>query len=256
MNPFRIMPVLLLNQNDCVKGERFKNHKYVGDPINIVKIFNDKEVDEIIILDINARSKQLINWTLIEKIANECRMPFSYGGNINSIDDIRKLNRLGVEKIILTQSNLKDPNFIKNAVNTFGSSTISFLANIEKSIFNDYRIKDRNFRLFNNGSFLDVALQEISKLGIGEIIIQVVNREGTRAGFDFVLLDKLKLNTNIPIVLTGGINSFDDCLRLSNNSKISGAGIGAHFIFYGVNKAVLIDYFNKDQILSIFKLRT
>jgi cyclase len=256
MNPFRIMPILLLIENDCVKGEKFKNHKYVGDPLNIVKIFNDKEVDEIIILDINARSRKVINWPLIEKIANECRMPFSYGGNINNIEDIRKLNRLGVEKIILTQSNLKDSNFIKNAVKIFGSSTISFLLNIEKNIFNDYKIKNKSFGFINKESVLNDTLHEISLLNVGEIIIQLVNSEGTRTGFDFAFLDKIKLNTNIPIVLTGGINSFDDCLRLSNNSRISGAGIGAHFIFYGNNKAVLIDYFTKEQILSLFKLRT
>ena len=255
MNPFRVMPVLLLMENDCVKGEKFKNHEYVGDPLNIVKIFNDKEVDEIIILDINARSRRVINWTLIEKIANECRMPFSYGGNINNIEDIRKLNRLGVEKIILTQSNLKDISFIKNAVKTFGSSTISFLLNIEKNIFNKYVIKNKSFSFFNTESILKHTLHEISCLNVGEIIIQLVDNEGTRSGFDFAILDEIKINANIPIVLTGGINSYEECLRLSNNSRISGAGIGAHFIFYGNNKAVLIDYFNKEQILSLFKLR-
>ncbi len=253
MNPFRIMPLLLISGEDCLKGEKFKNHQYIGDPINIVKIFNEKEVDEIIILDISSRSNDLINWNLIEKLSNECRMPFSYGGNVNNIEDVRKLNRLGVEKIIFTQSNLSDLKFIENAIKIFGSSTISFLLNIESSFFKKFQpMKNRTY---NNKFSLTEIFNLINDLNFGEVIIQNVDSEGKRTGFNFDLLNLIDLINNKPIVLSGGINSYQECRELASYYNISGVAIGANFVFYGQNKAVLIDYFTKNQIIEIFNLR-
>jgi cyclase len=253
MNPFRVIPIILISGNDCVKGGKFSNHKYIGDPINIVKIFNDKEVDEIVILDITARKKKVLNWNLIEKLACECRMPFSYGGNINNIEDIKRLNRLGVEKVILTQSNLNDEDFIINAVNTFGSSTVSFLLNIEKNFLNRYRLK--HLELSSSKYSISQLLDKINFFNVGELLVQNVDREGCINGFDFNILETFSELENIPIVFSGGINSFEQCKRLSTYRNISGAGVGANFVFYGPHRAVLIDYFSKDEILEIFNSR-
>ena len=253
MNPFRVIPIILISGNDCVKGVKFSNHKYVGDPVNIVKIFNDKEVDEIVVLDIGARQRKVVNWNLIEKLACECRMPFSYGGNINNIEDIKRLNRLGVEKVILTQSNLNDEEFIIDAVNTFGSSTISFLLNIEKNFLNKYRLR----KLAPSGTKYSIGelLEKINSFNVGELLVQYVDKEGGKNGFDFNILEIFSELENIPIVFSGGINSFEECKRLSTYKNISGAGVGANFIFYGPHRAVLIDYFSKDEILEIFNSR-
>lgn len=252
MNPFRVMPLILIAENDCLKGERFRNHKYVGDPLNIVKIFNEKEVDEIIIIDIKARANNKINWQLLQDMADECRMPFSYAGNVNSLDDIRKLNKLGVEKVILTMSNLSDINFIKNAVSDFGSSTISFLIDIKKNFLGRYKVKystkDLNLPISN-------LIRKISDLGVGEIIIQNVSLEGTRKGMDLEIISELSIDEKLPIVLSGGLNSYEECFHLANTTNISGVAVGANFIYYGEKKAVLIDYFEKNQIIELFKLR-
>lgn len=252
MNPFRVMPTILIADNDCLKGEQFRNHKYVGDPLNIVKIFNEKEVDEIIIIDIKARTKNRINWELLQDMADECRMPFSYAGNVNSLDDIRKLNKLGVEKVILTMSNLSDIPFISNAVSTFGSSTISFLLDINKNIFGKYKVK---YSIKDLKYSISDLVRIINDLSVGEIIIQNVTLEGTRKGIDLSIISEFNINENLPIVLSGGINSYEECFHIASNYNISGVAIGANFIYYGEKKAVLIDYFEKMQIVELFKLR-
>jgi len=252
MKPFRVIPVILIAGNDCLKGEQFTNHDYVGDPLNIVKIFNEKEVDEIIVIDIKARSDRRINWQLLQDLADECRMPFSYAGNVNSLDDIRKLNKLGVEKVILTMSNLSDINFIQNAVSLFGTSTISFLLDIKKNIFGKYKVKYSTKKL--NDSISDL-IRKICDWGVGEIIVQNISLEGTRKGMDLNIISELSIDERLPIVLSGGLNSFEECFHLAKSTDISGVAVGANFIYYGQKKAVLIDYFEKNQLIELFKLR-
>lgn len=238
----RIIPTLLIKGDQLVKSTKYKNHSYVGDPINVIKIFNEKEVDEIIILDIEKSiSNKDPNYELIRDLASECYMPLTYGGGIKSIEQAEKLFSIGIEKITLNSINYKNLNLMKQITNKFGSQSVIAAVDLNKNIFNKLYlydwIKKKNIKLS-----IKEHIQQCIKYGAGELLINFVFNEGTLCGFNKRLVDFIDFEIPIPLIINGGINSKKNISECLNFSKIDAVGIGAYFIYYGPHKAVLISY--------------
>lgn len=247
----RVIPVLLLKNNGLVKGVNFKNHKYVGDPINAVKVFNEKEVDELVFLDIEA---SLIgkkpNFDLISNIASQAFMPFAYGGGINKISDIEKLFSLGVEKIILNTTATKNLSFIKEASSIVGAQSIVVSIDVKKSLFGKYVVYSHSGTKNTGLDPLEFSRQ-VEDAGAGEIILCSIDREGTGLGYDLELINKLSGAVGIPTVVSGGASSIDD-FKSAIFAGASAVAAGNIFTFYGKHKAVLIDYPSFDDLENVF----
>ena len=238
----RIIPILLIKDDELVKSTRYKNHNYVGDPINVIKIFNEKEVDEIIILDIEKSfTNKDLNYELIQNLASECYMPLTYGGGIKNIEQAEKLFSIGIEKITLNSINYKNLNLMKEITNKFGSQSVIATIDLNKNIFNKLYlhdwIKKKNIKLS-----IKKHIQQCIQHGAGELLINFVFNEGTLCGFNTGLLDFIDFEIPIPLIINGGINSKNNIKECLNFSKIDAVGIGAYFIYYGPHKAVLISY--------------
>ncbi len=241
----RVIPVLLLQNNGLVKTKKFEKATYVGDPINAVKIFNLKEVDELIFLDINASKERTEpNYDLIADIASEAFMPFGYGGGVKNISEIRKLLRIGVEKIILNTS-LKDENFVREAVSIFGSSTIVASVDISNNCVYNHANKTRgNCDIISH-------VKKIEELGVGEIMVNSVDRDGCYTGYDLDILKNVAEMVNLPVIACGGAANLDDIKNLIKKTECSAAAAGSMFVFYGKYKAVLITYPEEAELLKL-----
>jgi cyclase len=242
----RVIPVLLFKNDGLVKSIKFKNHKYIGDPINAIKIFNDKEVDELIFLDIDAsKNNTPPNFKLISQIASECFMPVCYGGGINSLKQIEKILKLGIEKIAINTQNLKDSNFIKKASNLFGSSTIVVSIDIKKNLFGNYSIYSHS--LNKNYKNIFDFIKKTEDDGAGEILINSIYNDGIMKGYDLSLIKKISMNAKIPVIACGGASSIKD-FRDVIQSDASAAAAGSFFVFHGPHKAVLMSYPSEEEL--------
>lgn len=240
----RIVPCLLLSDEGLVKTKNFHNPKYVGDPINAVKIFSEKEADEIIILDIEATKKNKINYNLLSNIFSECFVPITYGGGISSVEDAKKIINLGAEKICLQSSFIENKKLILELIDYFGSQSIVISIDIKKNIFSKHKIWNYKTNSFIDDTNLEKILDEIKKIGVGEIIVTDVDKEGTLTGTDKKLIKKLSKNINIPLIFNGGANSFED-IKETFNCGAQALAIGSMFVFHGKHNAVLITYPNE-----------
>ncbi len=236
----RIIPVLLLKDEYIVKTVNFTNPKYVGEPINIVRIFNDKEADEICIYDINATLKNKINYKLLESIATNARMPICYGGGINYVSNAEKIFSLGVEKISIGEAVFGNKKIITEISKKFGSQSCAVTININYDHNNNYFIKGNN-HFYDKNKIIEL-LSEITDLGAGEIVVNCIHRDGTQLGYDEELLSIIYDNTHIPLTFVGGASSTDNINEISNKFQMIGLGVGSLFIYKGKRRAVLISY--------------
>jgi len=252
MLSIRVIPTLLLKDEGLVKGSMFKDHKYVGDPINAVKIFNEKEVDEIIFLDISATNKKSeLNYELIKDIASEAFMPFSYGGGITSIYQIERLFNIGVEKVILNTSAFFNPSLITEASKVAGSQSIVVSIDVRKSIWGKQEVYVNNGSLCTNRNPIDYAKQ-MQDLGAGEIMICSINQEGTRKGYDLELVRNVSDAVSIPVIASGGAGSLNDLFEAIKKANASAVAVGDMFVFQGKHKAVLITYPKYSELQLLF----
>ncbi len=224
-----------------VKGAKFQNHKYIGDPINAVKIFNTKEVDELVFLDISARKRGFIDYELLELICSEAFIPFAYGGGINSCDEIERLFRIGVEKVVLNTELINNRQLLKDAVQIAGSQSIVACIDVRKSIFGVYEI------FIKNGSEkAKIGLKEylnfLAENGAGEIVIQSIDREGTGRGMDTSLIEMVAGSVDMPVIASGGAMDMEDIRKIFDYTDVAGVGASSMFLFHGKHKAVLITY--------------
>lgn len=237
----RVIPIILIDGNRCFKTYKFKSKKYIGDPINIIKIFNEKEVDEIIVLDINSsKYNQEPNYKLIEEMASECFMPMSYGGGIKNIYQAKRLFSLGIEKLSLQNAYLQNMNFISELSNEFGSQSIICSIDIKKNFFGKYRMYDscnQKIKIVQIKKYI----KQIENAGAGELLLNAVDRDGTLRGQDLTLIREISSFISIPLISAGGISSLSD-IKNSINYGADAVAAGAFFCFYGVHKAVLISY--------------
>lgn len=242
MSSRRIIPVLLIKDKRLVKGKQFVNHKYVGDPINTVKIFSAKLADELIILDISKSANNLNpDYDLLSKIASEAYMPLGYGGGVKNLKQMIKIIRLGYEKIVVNKLAYHSPELIKKATKVLGSQSVVALIDYKKNDSGKFSV------FIDNGKF-DTKIhpieyvRKISNLGVGEIILSSIDREGVNNGYDISLLEKVSKKIKIPLVALGGAGNFNDIKKVFNKTQVSACAAGDIFTFYGPYKSVLINY--------------
>jgi cyclase len=247
----RIIPCLLVKNKGLVKTVKFGNPKYIGDPINAVKIFNEKEVDELIVLDIDATSENRgPDYRMIENLAAECRMPLCYGGGITTLKEIQKVISLGVEKVSLSYAGITNPELIGEASAVVGSQSIVVVLDVKK-INNRYEIFTHNGKNRVMQDVFELALK-MTELGAGEIVINSIDNDGMMQGYDFDIIQKLQNLIHVPITALGGAGSLSDVVKLFERFGQIGAGAGSLFVFKGTYKAVLINYPNRMEKKSIF----
>ena len=234
-----MIPVLLIKDNGLVKSVQFKNHKYVGDPINAVKIFNDKEVDELAILDISATAKgaepQLKR---IAEIASEAFMPVSYGGGITTFDQAKNVLTHGIEKIVLNKSAHVRPELITQISNAFGAQSVVVSIDVKKNLWGKYKVFTDNGSQ-NTGLDPVEFAKQCEQLGAGELLLNSIERDGTYKGYDLPLLQMVGSAVNIPIVACGGAGSVDDFTAAVKDGKASAVSAGSMFVFQRPHNAVL-----------------
>lgn len=237
----RVIPILLLKDSGLVKTIKFKNPKYVGDPINAIKIFNEKEVDELIVLDIEvSRFNREINYNLIEEFASECFMPLCYGGGVNNISQAKRLFNLGVEKIAIKTGAFENQNLIYQIASEFGSQSMVASIDIKKNWFGKYELYDHtNMRVIKKNWKLH--LKDLINAGAGEIFINSVDKDGTLSGMDFDLIKEASELIEVPLIAAGGVGNLND-IKLGINAGANAIGAGAFFVYYGIHRAVLITY--------------
>ena len=242
LNP-RIIPCLLVHNNGLVKTKGFKDPAYVGDPLNAVKIFNEKSVDELFVLDIDATAKNNEpNYDLISKIAMECQMPLCYGGGISNINQIIKILKMGVEKIAISTLAIKNPKLIKETAKLTGNQSIVVVMDVKKKKFSS------NFNIFlnngknNTGKSLIDHCRLVEDFGAGEIVINSIDNDGMMNGFDLKLINQVKNSISIPLTVLGGAGSLEDIGKVISENGIIGVAAGSLFVFKGKYKAVLINY--------------
>lgn len=248
----RVIPCLLLKGGGgLVKTKRFSAPTYIGDPINAVKIYNEKEVDELMFLDITAsKEKRGPNFDFLKDIASECFIPLCYGGGISNLEEIRKLLRIGIEKVSLNTVNFTRPSLLYDAAKAFGNSTIVGAIDVKSNLF-------RKLRVYNSASKQIMKLDPleyarfIEEQGAGEILINSVDRDGMLTGYDYELIRKIADAVSVPVIACGGASGLDDVQRVIKYAGASAAAAGSIFVYQGGNKGVLINYPNYQQLEKI-----
>lgn len=243
----RVIPVLLIKEGGLYKGEKFKNHKYVGDPINTVKIFNDKLVDELVILDIGATlNGSGIDYTLIKEIAGEAFMPVAYGGGISSLEQAQKIISLGIEKIILNTAAIEKPSFIQKLVEVLGSQSVLFSLDTKPDLFGNQKCYAKAGTNKVKESVLAMALK-MQERGVGEIILNSIHLEGTKKGYDLKLINQLASKLDVPLIALGGAGDLEDMIA-AKKAGAHGLAAGTMFVFHGPLKGVLITYLKENEL--------
>jgi imidazole glycerol-phosphate synthase subunit HisF len=238
----RIIPCLLLKGKGLVKTIKFKDPVYLGDPINIVRIFNDKEVDELILLDILATSEnRKPQFDYLHQVVSECFMPVCYGGGVNSLEDMRHLFKLGIEKISINSYAVENSAFIRNAANEFGSQSIVVSIDVKKDLFGKYEVYTMGGRQRTHLSPVDFASQ-VEEMGAGEIMINSIDRDGAMQGYDYELVHTVTEAVHLPVIACGGASSIEDLVGVIINGGAAAAAAGSLFVFQGKHRAVLISY--------------
>jgi len=243
----RIIPCLLVKNKGLVKTVKFKDPKYVGDPINAVKIFNEKEVDELMVLDIDAtRENREPDYKMIENLAVECRMPLCYGGGIKTVEQARKIFGLGVEKIAISSVAVNNPELVKTIATQVGSQSVVVVIDIKKNFLGKYEIYTHNAQKATGKNPIEFA-KLIEDKGAGEIVVNSIDNDGLMKGFDFYIIDKIRESVSIPMTVLGGAGTLKDIGLLIKRHGIIGAAAGSLFVFKGAFRAVLINYPNKKE---------
>ncbi len=243
----RIIPVLLLRRGGLVKTRRFRDSTYVGDPRNAVRIFNEKEVDELAVLDIDATNDgREPDYDLLREIVSEAFMPVAYGGGINCVAHAQRLMAVGVEKVILNTAAVEQPNVVTEIAQVAGSQSVTVCIDVKRKLFGGSELCTRNGRKRNGCDPVEFATR-MESAGAGELILQSVDRDGELCGYDLDLLRHVAFNVRVPIIMLGGASGLDD-LRRAIAEGASGAAAGSLFVFHGRHRAVLISYPRPDEL--------
>ena len=248
MNKTRVIPVLLLRGKGLVKTVKFKDPKYIGDPINSVRIFNEKEVDELVFLDITATPEgRGPDFDLLADIAGEAFMPMAYGGGITTLEQVRRIFTLGFEKVIINTAAYASPQLIQEAVAVFGSQSIVGCVDVRRNFLGRYELSSHSAK--TKQSFeLKGYVQELERLGVGEIIINAVDRDGTLLGYDLKLIREVSSVVSVPVVACGGASGVNDFVAAVHEGGASAVAAGSLFVFVGPHRAVLINYPAREEL--------
>lgn len=242
-NPFRVIPCLQVDKGRLVKTSKYKKPVYVGDLINNLRIFNEKQVDELVVSDITAtRDGREPDFGLIHEMASECFMPLAYGGGIKTVKQIEKIVKLGVEKVILNTAALENPEFITDAAGSVGSQSVVVSIDVKKRLLrNGYDVFTRSGTKKLSTS-LDSIVIKVADAGAGEILLNFIDHEGLMCGYDQQLIKMVSKSTSLPLIASGGASGAEDLVKAVTVSGASAAAAGALFIYRGPHRAVLINY--------------
>jgi imidazole glycerol-phosphate synthase subunit HisF len=250
MRRTRVIPSLLLSNSGFYKTTKFKKPNYLGDPINIIKIFNDKEVDEICILDIEASQNNLdINFDYLSDLASECFVPLTYGGAINSIANMAKILRLGFEKCLVGSAFYQDNNLVRIAAENFGSQSVVVSIDFKKKLMGGYEVFYQSGNIKTGYTPKEAALLA-QEMGAGEILLTSINNEGMMDGYSLEIINEICKSVEIPVIANGGAGSLED-LKLAANNGASAVAAGSFFVYTGPHKAVLINVPTEAQLDDI-----
>lgn len=238
----RVMPCLLLMDGKLIKTVNYKNPNYIGDPVNAIKIYNDKEVDELVFLDITATNEnRQPNFEKISEIAAECFMPLAYGGGINKIDDMKKIYSLGVEKIVICTYAVENPDIISEAAKLFGSQSVVVSIDVKKNIFGKYEVFTNAGKKGTGLSPFDWA-KTVEKKGAGEVFLNSIDRDGTFLGYDVELIKKVSNNLSVPLIACGGARNVKD-FSYAVKAGASAVACGSMVVYHNQNRdGVLINF--------------
>ncbi|MNK55088.1 Imidazole glycerol phosphate synthase subunit HisF [compost metagenome] len=248
MNKTRVIPVLLMLGEGLVKTIKFGNPKYIGDPINAVRIFNEKEVDELVFLDVEAGIKgEGPKFDLLSDIAEEAFMPMAYGGGISTLDQIKRLFGLGFEKVIINSIAYRELGLIKKAAAVFGSQSIVGAVDVRYAPSGEYELYSSSGRVREHVSLSD-HLVRLTDAGVGEILINSIDRDGTLSGYDLALLKRTCSQVSVPVVACGGAGGIRHFVEAVEEAHVSAVAAGSLFVFVGPHRAVLITYPDRDVL--------
>lgn len=248
----RVIPALLLSNGGLVKTQRFGNAKYVGDPINAIRIFNEKEVDELVVLDIEAtRLKRQPNYALIEEFAAECFMPLGYGGGISSVAQARQLFSLGVEKVVLQTAALDNPGIVTELASRFGSQSVVVSIDVKRDWLSRARLWSSSTRRKVSADWLAV-MKELASAGAGEVLLNAVDRDGMQNGYDLDLIRSASSILDVPLVALGGAGNMQHLLD-AVQAGASAVAAGSLFVLQGPHRAVLISYPGYTALETLFR---
>lgn len=238
----RVIPILLLAGKGLVKTVNFKDPRYIGDPINTVRIFNEKEVDELAFVDITATPENRgPDFELLADIASEAFMPMAYGGGIKTMADIKTIFSLGFEKIIVNSLLYDNPEVVQEAVNTFGAQSIVACIDIRRGFFGGFSLMTHSAKK-NRKTDLKKHLQNMEKIGVGEILVNAIHKDGTASGYDLDLIKYISHQVSVPVIACGGARGVDDFRAAVTEANASAVAAGSCFVYMGPHKAVLINY--------------
>ena len=246
----RIIPVLLVDGAKLVKSRQFTDNRYIGDPLNAMRIFNSKEVDELILLDISKNSAQKPQFSFISEFASECFSPMTYGGGIKDLGMINDIMRSGVEKVSINTEAIMNPNFVKLAAEEFGSSAIVVSIDVKKSkISGKYEIYTNKGTQNANLDLIDL-IKKLQDLGAGEILINSIDRDGMYTGYDIELIKMVTETITLPVIACGGARDVGDFYTAVSEGKASAVAAGSCFVFVGARRSVLITYPTGEDLLG------
>lgn len=239
----RVIPCLLVKNGGLVKTVQFANPKYVGDPINSVKIFNEKEVDELMVVDIDATvCGRDPDYVMIKNLAAECRMPLCYGGGVKKVEEAEKIISMGVEKVAVSAAAVHDPDLIAKIAQVIGNQSVVVVLDVKKAgTRGEYELRTHNGSKPTGRCPFEFAKQ-LEMLGAGEIVINSIDNDGVMKGYDLDLISQLRESITLPITALGGAGSLNDIRELVDRFGIVGAAAGSLFVFKGIYRAVLINY--------------
>lgn len=254
----RIIPCLLVQGHRLVKTRRFADPTYVGDPVNAVRIFNEKEVDELMVLDIDATAQgREPNYELIGQLAAECRMPLAYGGGVSRVEQVERIIQLGVEKVSISSTAIANPDVIASAAKRVGSQSVVVVADVRTTAAGS-EVFTHNATRATGKTAQDVA-RLAERHGAGEFVLNSIDRDGIGGGYDIGLIARCRAETSLPMTVLGGAGHLDDIARLIARFGIIGAAAGSLFVFKGKLRAVLISYPDrrqKDALVASASART
>ena len=247
----RIIPCLLLRDGSLVKTIKFNKFSYIGDPANTIRIFNELEVDELILVDILASRKgRKPDFKLIEEVASECFMPLTYGGGLNSIEDIKRILNIGVEKVAINTFAVQNPIFITESAEIFGNQCIIGAIDVKKDFFGKYIVIINDGRKKVKLNPIDWAI-ELEKLGAGELLITSIDRDGTWNGFDNHLIKSITERVSIPVIANGGAGNLKNISSVLTDGNCAAAAVGSYVVYQKKGMGVLVNFPNKKEIEGI-----
>ena len=247
----RVIPCLLLHKGGLYKTAKFKKPTYIGDPINAIKIFNEKEVDELMFLDIDASAENKEpNYKMIEDIASECFMPLCYGGGVKNVEQMKRIYALGVEKISISSQAVLNPNLVKEAASIFGNQSVIVTIDIKKDFLGKKKVFINNGKKNTKLNPIDF-IKQAETLGAGEIVVNSVDHDGVMNGYDIELLKEIKSNTKVPIIALGGAGKLEHIKEVFEFSHVDAVACGSMFVYHGPLKVVLISYPSYQKIQEL-----